>query len=597
MVVAASLIGGPHLAEHEAIVAQSARQMISSGDWLVPQYLDTPFLVKPPLASWLVAAASTVLPKTGHSLLPVTDFAARLPSVFAAALTIFVVWRLARSMFGARAAALSGMVSASCLGMLLFSLNATAEALLTFFCTWAFAEFWWAHTTPGRRTIHLARFYVALGLGMLTKGPMPMMVVVVPLAAWWFGFRGLQESGSTEPRSMGRIVRTCLAATGSRLREAVTTTGLWWGIPLFLAMFLPWMILVARKEPYAWALWNYEFLDRARGDYPGCHWGDFFYYVPILFGLLLPWCLSLPEALASPFLRTYRNLSRPLAYAWCWVAAAFVLLSIMSFKKPYYVLPLAPGCALLLGPVLDQLFFRSVVSGRRAMLAIAAILSILAAVGVISWFVGRRMYPEEWHGVLAWGTPLFAASALGGMAAAGVLFVRARRWPSVMAVTLTGFVTFVGVWCVVGPAAGNIDAPHKLVQSLDLASVPAGAPVYWASNRPDGRVTFYWGRSIRQVLDPYQLMAGRRDDQSGMDLRILVADRICTILDEPQAVYMIFQREDFAMLKSYFRPSARELFSIDRGHPGNDEEDWVVVTNVGFQSSVAESGDRHASNY
>jgi 4-amino-4-deoxy-L-arabinose transferase-like glycosyltransferase len=505
--MAASLCVGPRLGEHEVIVAQSARQMLSSGDWLIPHYLDTPFLVKPPLAAWLVATVSRVLPKDHALAMPVTDFSARLPSVVAVIITVLIIRRLARSLFDERVAAISAMVCASSLGMLLFAQNATSEALLTLFCTWAFAEFWWAQTKPDQRTMHLARFYAALGLGMLAKGPMPMIVVVIPLAVWWFGHRGLRRLGSMKLGEFGRIARTTIFESGPRFRQALTTNGLWWGIPVFLAMFLPWMVRVSRQEPYAWALWNHEFLDRARGDYPGCHWGDFFYYVPILFGLVLPWCLSLPEALASPFLKSYRRYARPLNYVWCWVVVAFVILSVMSFKKPYYTLPIVPGCALLLGPVLDQLFFRSVVPIRRAVLAIGAILSILSTICVVGWFVGRRMYPEEWHGRVAWATPIFAVLILVGMAGAGVMFVRSQRWPSISMVAATGIASFVGVWCFVGPAAGNVDATDQLVESLRKENVPDNANLYWAGNRPDGRLTFYWNRPIRQVVDPYKLMA------------------------------------------------------------------------------------------
>ena len=50
--------------------------MLSSGDWLIPHYLDTPFLVKPPLAAWLVATVSRVPPKDHALAMPVTDFRA-----------------------------------------------------------------------------------------------------------------------------------------------------------------------------------------------------------------------------------------------------------------------------------------------------------------------------------------------------------------------------------------------------------------------------------------------------------------------------------------------------------------------------------------
>ena len=51
---------------------------------------------------------------------------------------------------------------------MIYAVNATAEALLTVFCTWAFAEFWWSRqaASAGGRWLHLLLFYLALGLAM-----------------------------------------------------------------------------------------------------------------------------------------------------------------------------------------------------------------------------------------------------------------------------------------------------------------------------------------------------------------------------------------------------------------------------------------------
>ena len=62
---------GPGLGDHEVIVAQIARQIVESGNWLVPKYLDTPFLVKPPLSPWLVAVFSCTFPSEAATGLPV----------------------------------------------------------------------------------------------------------------------------------------------------------------------------------------------------------------------------------------------------------------------------------------------------------------------------------------------------------------------------------------------------------------------------------------------------------------------------------------------------------------------------------------------
>lgn len=581
------LTEGPHLADHEVIVAQTARQIVDSGHWVVPEYLDTPFLVKPPLPAWTVAILSEFFPQdsmTGHA---VTDVTARLPSFMATAITVMFVWRLGRTMFGRRVADIAALVSATCVGMLLFSVNATAEALLTVFCTWAFAEFWWSQTSADtrRRRAHLLRFYVALGAAMLAKGPMPFAMVCLPIAFWWWSERSLRLISAGGISSAGRAAVVGLKGALPRFVLAIRRLGLWWGIPLFLLVFVPWMVFVAMKEPYAWRLWDYEFLDRARGDYPGCKWGKLHYYFPILFGMLLPWCLSLPEALAAPFMKAFSRHRRPLIFLWCWVVIPFLFSSLMSFKKPYYILPVVPGCALLLAVVLERLFFKTaIVHSGRVWATVAVILGIIATIPIVGWFLLPRMYPEEWHGATPMQGVIICLMMLISLGLAAMWFVHGNRRRSLICIGMTSTLVFAATWCVMGPQLSNIDDPLALVRELRKSSITDDAPLYWASNRPDGRVAFYGGRELRQVIDPYRLIAEHRDRADGDDLRMVVGSRICDLLAGSQPVYLVMQREDYQLLKTFMRPKARVLFSLDRGDIGHDDEDWLVITNEGLTS-------------
>ena len=586
------LTQGPHLADHEVIVAQTARQMVDSGHWLIPHYLDTPFLVKPPLPAWTVAILSEFFPQddmTGHA---VTDVTARLPSYLAMVLTVYIVWRLARDMFNRRIGDIAGFVSLTCVGILLFSVNATAEALLTLFCTWAYAEFWWSRTAQSSHLArsHLVRFYIALGLGMLAKGPMPLAMVCMPIAVWWWTQRSIRLVSGGGLAASGRAITVSIKGFFPRLVTAFRSLGLWWGIPLFLLVFLPWMIFVAQKETYAWQLWDYEFLDRARGNYPGCKWGKLHYYFPIFFGLLLPWCLSIPEALAAPFLRAYSQHRRPLIYAWCWVVVPFVFATMMSFKKPYYILPVVPGCALLLSVVLEKLFFKTtIVNVRRVWALIVVILMIIAAIPVFGWFFLPKMYPEEWHGPTPLRGVVISIAIVAGLAMTATWFVRGVRRRSFIGIGLTSLLAFVATWCVMGPQLGNIDDPLALVHEMRDANIDESTPLYWASNRPDGRVTFYGDRELRQVIDPYRLIAEHRDRADGDELRMMVASRICDLLTAPQTAYLLMQRGDYQLLNMFMQPRSRVVFSVDRGEIGKDEDDWVVITNQGLMPESATS--------
>src|SRR6058998_988678 len=63
--------------------AQAARQMLTSGDWVVPHFLDKVRTAKPPFTAWCQASAMAVLGQN--------SFAARLPSAVAMTLTLIVL--------------------------------------------------------------------------------------------------------------------------------------------------------------------------------------------------------------------------------------------------------------------------------------------------------------------------------------------------------------------------------------------------------------------------------------------------------------------------------------------------------------------------
>ncbi len=578
-----SLFSGPALGDHEVIVAQIARQIVESGDWLVLRYLDTPFLVKPPLAPWLVAGLSKVLPPdpmTGHT---VSAISSRVPSMIATFGTILLVHALGRSMYGRRIGAISAFVFATSFGALLYAFNATAEAVLTFFCTWAFAEFWWANATMirNRRRWHLFRFYVALGLSMLAKGPMPLAIVCVPIAVWWWCHRAGNVAVHGGIRGIGRGVNRLVRDLWPRLRQALGSLGLWWGIPLFLLLFLPWMWMVGRRESHFWELWEYEYLDRFEGRYPGSREGNSFYYIPIALGFALPWALSVPHAIIAPALREFRPLRKPLSYAWYWVVVSVVVMSAMSFKKPYYILPATPALALLLAPVLDRLFVTGRIRVRMARVAAWTAVGIFAIGAVVCWILGGRMYPEEWTPFVRFASMAGGAGFCLAFAWAAKLFVANQRPRSLAVVGYTGLIGFTLAWHWIGPAAANIESPTKIVKGLADAGVPNDAEFYWAANRPDGRVLFYGDRTIRQVVDPYKLIVEKREHVTDTaELREMVGNEICSILAKPTPVYIVLEREDFITLVKLLKADATELFYVDRGKVGPDKDDWVVSTNA-----------------
>src|SRR3954470_11769698 len=72
----------------EGLNAEAAREMLESGNWVVPTFNFKPRTAKPALLYWLQAIA--------YDRLGISEFAARLPSVLAGAATVLLTYELGR---------------------------------------------------------------------------------------------------------------------------------------------------------------------------------------------------------------------------------------------------------------------------------------------------------------------------------------------------------------------------------------------------------------------------------------------------------------------------------------------------------------------
>lgn len=89
----------------EGLNAEASREMLESGNWIVPTFNFQPRNAKPALLYWCQWAA--------YRHFGVSEFAARLPSALAAMLIALLVYETARKMFDAETGLLAGIVFAS----------------------------------------------------------------------------------------------------------------------------------------------------------------------------------------------------------------------------------------------------------------------------------------------------------------------------------------------------------------------------------------------------------------------------------------------------------------------------------------------------
>ncbi len=465
--------------------AEVMREMSASGDYFVPRLNDLLFLDKP----FLYYAAGGLAMKA----LGVHELAARLPAVLCTLALALGIGLLARRWWGDRAGALAGLAAVATPLPLLYTQIVIFDAMLTLWICAAVGAFYLAvERDPEAGGSAASTFrhwsvvaWIAMGLGVLTKGPVALLVplaAVLPWALW--------------RRRAGRLVER--------------------GAPLVLAVLIvPWVWVVSRADPdflhYALVTetWSRLTSNELKRDAPS------WYYLPVVLLGALPWSV-VPLAGARRVAAALRARESRIRFLASWFVVPFVLFSIMHSKRIHYILPLVPALVLLS----IWLWAETPKGARLPGVRFAAILWALLGGAVLALGLGAapkllsRVEGVEGATVAAVATALGTVWLLAGAAA----YVASR---SPLAALITLALPPLALLLVTAPlveAVGERRSARSLAQSIDetygegieivaVETFPASLPFYL--ERPLVLVTAdgLWLRS-NYILRRYPQMVG-----------------------------------------------------------------------------------------
>lgn len=301
----------PYWDQDEAAYAGFARTMVSSGDWVVPQFPWSWMHRKPPLQFWAMALSFRAF---GES-----EWAARLPGALFMVLTWLLVAWLGARLFGRTAARGAALVLATSLYLPVLGHVALTDSLLLLCETAAVLSLYAALQQPAFRWTAL--FWVAVSLGMLTKGP-PVLILTGGLVLFLlFTHPGRRRLVSLHP---------------------------WIGLPLALLPLLAWGYLAWQRTDGELVrfLVDWYILRRGSGSVLGQVGPPGYYLLTILAGLL-PWSLLLPGGLQRLVAGVREREERALFVAG-WLISGWLLYEIVPSKLPSYVLGAYAALALLI---------------------------------------------------------------------------------------------------------------------------------------------------------------------------------------------------------------------------------------------------------
>jgi 4-amino-4-deoxy-L-arabinose transferase-like glycosyltransferase len=404
-----------------------AWEMWDRGSWLVPLYNGAPYSHKTPLLPWLIHA--------GWAVFGVGDGWPRVLQVLQGACLIVQTAWLARRLVPERprVPVLAAWAMAGSWFFFLFSLQLMYEVLLACTVLGGLLALCrrdgdaWRPSWPG--------FALAVGLGLLAKGPVVLLHLGVPLLAarWW------HPAARERPREFARGAALAVLA----------------GIGLFALWLVP--ALVLGDPEYRRALLVTQTAGRIKDSFD--HAEPWWWYAPMLLALMVPWWTSswwwrqVPQLLRLPAARL----------PWIWVVGVVLAFSAISGKQPYYLLPEFAGFALLLALAADA----------RPRLGVAAT-AWLCALGVLAlaapWLAGRNPGMDFPAQLPAW---LQAGGAV--LVLLGLLLLRWRSLPAQALGMLLGVATLHAASTPLLRAQFDVRPLASVLANAQQAGVPVAS--------------------------------------------------------------------------------------------------------------------------
>ena len=457
-------------APDEPRFALVAKEMVSSGHWLLPTRGGELYPDKPPFFMWCIAVF--------YALTHVMRFAFLLPSLLAALGTLFLTYDLAKRLWGRDMGWIAGAVL---LSLFQFTLQAKTAQIDGVLCFWTTLGFYGLirHLLLGPNWRWYSISGLAIGFGVITKGVgiLPWFILI-PYAVLAF------RRWSFIPSIPCKNKRWLLGPAA-----ALLVIGCWL-VPL---LWLSYQSQNAQLLEYRNNILFHQTITRYAHAWH--HLEPFWYYLIVV----APWAWF-PVTLALPWLLprwwlALKNKDARLGLLLGWMICVLLFFSISPGKRGVYILPIAPALALATAPFLKELWS----SVRLQKLASGFLLSVSALL------VGSGIYEIYKPTAMVLQQPVIPYFFLG-FGSLGFIVWSLRGWQQSGLTRLTVFLGlfWMGYGWVTYPVINAVRSAEPLMVQVQQQMGPGATlgMVAWKEqlllHAPAGTVVFGFRKDLQQ---------------------------------------------------------------------------------------------------
>lgn len=492
------LLGSRSLNESdEGRYAEISREMVESGNWLVPHFWYLPHFDKPPVIYWAVAESMR--------LFGTNEWAVRIPLALAGISGVVAAYFLALSIAGKRVAFWTVLIlqtSALYFGM---SRVVTPDMFLTQFIAWTIFFFWKAWnsqpdldlgSTPSGTPFLISLLWTSAGWlacagGFLSKGP---IAVLIPLSA---------------------LIGLFIYKRSEKRKIRVMSLSLLLSFPLFIILILPWFLKVFAAVPESWNFMVFgqvfgHYLGTAIKNRPG---GPHYFFVILAIGFL-PWTWVLFRFWSKPYWQTLSPKNRE---GWVYLLTGalftFVFFTCSRSKLPAYILPMFVPLAVLTAMRFFITDTQTIIQSRLWKWVLQTPIFMAIAIPIALMCILKR--PDIWW---TWG--IIALFIICGV----LLYKKSRDWTSSQCAGTAVFLMLINM-LLLGINFPQIETSIKSSQTLKPLGIairnayhpgdrlvcwggfPQGLPFYAAPLMNDTNRFYLGGTSFKQV--PFEFPGNR----------------------------------------------------------------------------------------